>query len=122
MRRIVRLDESELEESFSHSSGPGGQHVNKVASRVTLRHVPTGLSVTVQESRSQAMNREIARERLIELINERRAQAERDARHVREKKKRSSRPRPRGVKERILKNKKRRSETKRQRARVSRDD
>ena len=122
MRRIVRLDESELEESFSHSSGPGGQHVNKVASRVTLRHLPTGLSVTVQESRSQATNREIARERLIELINGRRAQAERDARHVREKKKRSSRPRPRGVKERILKNKKRRSETKRQRARVSRDD
>ena len=122
MKRIVRLDESELEESFSHSSGPGGQNVNKVASRVTLRHVPTGVSVTVQESRSQAMNREIARERLIELINARRATAEREARQAREKRKRSNRPRPRGVKERILKSKKRRSETKRQRARVSRDD
>ncbi len=59
-----RLPEDELEETFARSSGPGGQHVNKVSTAVTLRHRPSGLSVTVQDSRSQMRNRQLARERL----------------------------------------------------------
>ena len=46
--------ESELEEIFARSGGPGGQNVNKVSTAVTLRHLPSGLRVTVQDSRSQA--------------------------------------------------------------------
>ncbi|HEY1581802.1 MAG TPA: peptide chain release factor-like protein, partial [Chthoniobacterales bacterium] len=56
-----RLPEAELDESFARSSGPGGQNVNKVSTAVTLRHRPTGLSVTVQDSRSQLRNRQLAR-------------------------------------------------------------
>ena len=66
------LNERDLEETFSHSSGPGGQNVNKVATRVTLRHRPSGLFVIVQDTRSQADNRQLARERLAALLAGRR--------------------------------------------------
>ena len=41
--------ESELEEIFARSGGPGGQNVNKVSTAVTLRHLPSGARVTVQD-------------------------------------------------------------------------
>src|SRR6185437_6341001 len=68
MNRDFQLNEADLEETFARSSGPGGQNVNKVATAVTLRHRPSGVSVTVQDSRSQATNRKLARERLLEAI------------------------------------------------------
>lgn len=46
------------------SSGPGGQHVNKVESAVRATHLPTGISVTASDERSQAMNKNAATERL----------------------------------------------------------
>src|SRR5947199_7653017 len=70
----VGLRESDLKESFTRSSGPGGQNVNKVATAVTLRHRPSGISVTVQDSRSQAQNRKLARERLLDAIEQVREQ------------------------------------------------
>src|SRR5205814_4535204 len=68
--RMARLGirDVDLEETFSRSSGPGGQNVNKVATAVTLRHRPSGISVTVQDSRSQATNRKLARQRLLDAI------------------------------------------------------
>src|SRR5205807_10016038 len=68
--RMARLGirDVDLKESFARSSGPGGQNVNKVATAVTLRHQPSGIGVTVQDSRSQAMNRKLARERLLDAI------------------------------------------------------
>lgn len=41
------LDESDLEESFVHGQGPGGQSVNKTSNCVVLKHHPTGLIVKV---------------------------------------------------------------------------
>ncbi len=119
-KRWARLGirEEDLEESFARSSGPGGQHVNKVSTAVTLRHRPSGLAVTVQDSRSQSMNRQLARERLLALL-EQREQDRRQARvAARAKKRRTNSPRPRGLKERMLEGKKRRGATKKLRAKV----
>ena len=62
------LREQDLEEKFIHSSGPGGQRVNKTSSCVYLRHVPTGVAVKMQQERSQRLNRYYARKRMCELL------------------------------------------------------
>ncbi len=112
----LRLDVADFEEKFSRSSGPGGQHVNKVSTAVMLRHVPSGVSVTVQDTRSQSMNRQLAWTRLLDAIEEQR-RAERAAHRAEiEKKRRQNSKRPRGVKERILEGKKRRAQIKKNRS------
>ena len=89
----ITLEDWEMTESFVRSSGPGGQNVNKVSSAVELRfeaarspNLPDPVKrrlqrlagrrwtkegavvIFVEETRSQARNREIARERLVELV------------------------------------------------------
>jgi len=108
----------DLEETFARSSGPGGQNVNKVATAVTLRHRPSGVSVTVQDSRSQAMNRKIARERLLDAIEDRQRAARRAQIAAREKERRRKAPRPARLKKRILESKRKRSALKKMRGRV----
>lgn len=114
----MALAESDLRETFSHASGPGGQNVNKVATRVTLTHLPTGLSVSVQDTRSQAENRQLARQRLEALIAGREETQRLAARAAREKLRRQKRPRPAGVKRAFREGKRRRAVTKSGRGRV----
>jgi protein subunit release factor B len=112
----LRLDLADFEESFTRSSGPGGQHVNKVSTAVTLRHGPSSQAVTVQDTRSQAMNRQLAWNRLLDAIEQARREERAAQRAEIAKKRRQNSKRPRGVKERILEGKKRRSAVKKMRS------
>jgi protein subunit release factor B len=119
-KRMQRLGigDADLEETFARSSGPGGQNVNKVATAVTLRHRPSGTSVTVQDSRSQARNRKLARERLLDAVEQAQEKARAAKIAERAKARRQKSPRPAGLKQKILEAKRRRGEIKRQRARI----
>ena len=121
--RMQKLDisETDLEESFARSSGPGGQHVNKVSTAVTLRHLPSGISVTVQDSRSQAVNRKLARERLLDAIESAREEQRIAEVAKREKERRRKSPRPAALKRKILESKRRRGELKKQRTKIKLD-
>ncbi|HEX4708615.1 MAG TPA: peptide chain release factor-like protein [Candidatus Udaeobacter sp.] len=116
--RKLGIRDVDVEETFTRSSGPGGQHVNKVATAVTLRHRPSGISVTAQDSRSQAVNRKLARERLLDAI-ESAEQARRAAEIAKvERERRRKSPRPAALKRRILDSKRKRGDLKKQRGKI----
>ncbi|MCL4742399.1 MAG: PCRF domain-containing protein [Phycisphaerales bacterium] len=79
----VRIDWArDVQEHVTTAQGPGGQNVNKVATAVHLVHIPTGVEVRMQESKSQHQNRERARRLLAARVHEierRRVEAERSA-------------------------------------------
>ena len=56
----LEIRPQDIKIEFFRSSGPGGQNVNKVETAVRIYHLPSGLIVTSQESRSQQKNRESA--------------------------------------------------------------
>jgi protein subunit release factor B len=111
------VKEEEFEESFVRSGGPGGQNVNKTSTAVLLVHRPTGIRVRCETERAQGRNRSLAREMILDAIEGRRRQAREAARAEAEKLRRQTRARPRGVQQRILEQKARRSEKKRFRRR-----
>jgi ribosome-associated protein len=137
VRPDLVIPAEELRETASRAGGPGGQHVNKASTRVTLRWNAAGsavlgparrarllqqlasrltrsgeLIVHAARHRSRARNRELARERLGELV--RNALAQRRPR-------RETRPTS-GSRESRLSSKRRRSALKRGRARPGADD
>lgn len=106
------IQEKDIVERFIRSSGKGGQNVNKVATCVYLKHIPTGIEVKCQEERSQAMNRYRARsilaDKVEELILGRESEEQkRIAKIRRQKRKRSKR-----AKDKMLEEKKKRGEKK----------
>lgn len=120
--RKLRLREEDLQESFIRGSGPGGQKVNKTSSTVVLKHEPSGIEVRCQRERSQVLNRHWARVELCDKMEAMRQEARLAEQNEREKTRRQNRPRPRGLKKRILEGKKQRSGVKKQRGRVRGDD
>ncbi len=93
---VLGIRESDLEESFIRSGGPGGQNVNKVSTCVVLKHLPSGRVVKCQQNRSQAMNRYLARRILVdrlesEILGRESAEAKRISKIKRQKRRRSRR-------------------------------
>lgn len=123
-RRLKKLGirEEDLEEQFIRGTGAGGQKINKTSSTVQLRHPPSGIEVRCQRERQQSANRYWARVELCERLEAQRAAVKLEAQQAREKTRRQTRKRPRGVKEKILQSKHRRSDTKQRRGRVSDKD
>ena len=132
----VAIPESEISERFVRASGPGGQNVNKVSTAVELRFDPSQstvipsdalarlrvlagsrmtsdgvLVIDARRHRTQAQNREDARERLAELIRQA---------LVKPRRRRPTKP-GKGAVERRIEVKKRRSDTKRGRGRIGED-
>ena len=116
------IRESDLEESFIRSGGPGGQNVNKVSTCVVLKHLPTGMTVKCQQERSQSMNRYWARRILVDRLEaqirgRQSEESKRIAKIKRQKRKRSKR-----AKDKILQAKHSHGEKKKLRGRVSGDN
>jgi protein subunit release factor B len=63
------INEEDIEESFIRSGGPGGQKVNKTATCVYLKHVPSGIEVKCSRTRTQGLNRYHARTILADKID-----------------------------------------------------
>jgi protein subunit release factor B len=122
--RLARLGvrAEDLEESFVHSGGKGGQNVNKVATCVVLVHRPTGIAVKCQRERTQGANRLIARQLLADKIEERKLGAASKRQQEAEKVRRQKRRRSRRAKARMLDDKRAHSEKKAGRGSVGRDD
>ena len=119
--RMERLGvtEEDLRETFVRSSGPGGQKVNKTSSCVQLVHIPSGLSVKCQESRSQSLNRFMARRMLLDRIERVKRGAVEAEKQQAEKIRRQKRRRSRRAREKTLKLKHMQSEKKSLRSKTS---
>ncbi len=63
------LKEDDIKFQAIRSSGPGGQHVNKVSSAIRATHTKTGIQVLAMDSRSQHQNKKIALKRLQEKVD-----------------------------------------------------
>lgn len=102
----LRLKESDFEERFVRSQGAGGQNVNKVATCVVLKHLPTGLEVRCQRERSQGLNRFLAKRLLADKIEALRLGTESARQKEIEKIRRQKRKRSKRAKEKMLREKK----------------
>ena len=90
------IREEDILEKFIRSGGHGGQNVNKVATCVYLKHLPSGVEVKCQQERSQALNRFLARRILADkietaILGKQSEEEQRIAKIRRQKRKRSKR-------------------------------
>jgi len=102
--RMARLGirEQDIDEKFVTSSGKGGQHLNKTASCVYLKHLPSGIEVKCQRERSQSINRYVARVILADHLEARMLGAQSKEEQRREKIRRQKRRRSRRAKDKML--------------------
>ncbi|GAT33524.1 RF-1 domain-containing protein [Terrimicrobium sacchariphilum] len=117
--KAVGIRPEDITFSFTRSSGPGGQHVNKVSTAVELLHVPTGTRIVASDSRSQSQNRHLAIERFIAELERRKAERRQARLAAVSKARRQKAKRSRATKAKMVEGKRRRGETKKMRGRVA---
>lgn len=120
--RAAGVREEDLDERFVLGSGSGGQKINKTSSAVCLRHLPSGVVVKMQASRSRELNRWLARralaERLLAAVAGARTAQQQESERIRRQKRRKSRRQ----RARTLDDKRHHAGKKAGRARVAPDD
>ena len=121
MKRLG-LQERDLVERFIRGSGPGGQKINKTSSCVQLRHLPTGIEIKCQQSRSLLANRVKARDLICDLVEQRELKRKARRRFEAEKRRRQKRQPSKGKKKINIANKRRHGIKKRLRARPGTDE
>ena len=77
---LPAISDADITYETSRSGGKGGQNVNKVETAVRAIHIPTGTSVRCTDERSQAQNKERARQRLLLKLRELQSGADADER------------------------------------------
>lgn len=107
----------DIEEKFVRGSGAGGQKVNKTASTVRLKHLPTGVEVKVNEHREREGNRQAAYRLLILKVEEKVLGKQSEISQKIFKLRKQKRRRSRKAKEKMLEAKAQRSELKASRQR-----
>jgi protein subunit release factor B len=106
------IEEADLIEKFILGSGSGGQKINKTASCVYLKHIPSNIEVKCQRTRSRELNRLYARREICSRMEEILFKEKSTKQKEFEKIRRQKRKRSKKTKEKMLKNKKIRSEIK----------
>lgn len=120
--RKFNVREEDLREKFIRASGPGGQNVNKVATCVYLKHLPSGFQVKMQKARSQALNRFLARRELVRKIENHILGRESEEEKRRQKIRRAKRRRSRRAKKKMLEQKRLQAQKKELRAKSNLED
>ena len=103
------VKESDVVEKFIRSGGPGGQNVNKLATCVYLKHLPSGIEIKFSRERSQALNRFLAWRLLTEKLEARILKIKTDRQKEISKIRRQKKRRSRKAKEKVLQQKKHQS-------------
>jgi len=116
------IREDDLVEKFIHAQGKGGQNVNKTSTCVYLKHLPTGIEIKMQETRTQPLNRFLARRLLVSRIDELQRGRESAEQQRIEKIRRQKRKRSKRAKEKMLDDKKTVSRKKQLRKKVNDTD
>jgi len=120
--KILNIHDNDLIEKFILGSGTGGQKINKTSSCVYLKHIPTGIQLKCQQTRSREYNRYLALIALCERLEKKMSDEINEKIHEKEKIRRQNKKRTYSNQEKMLEGKRIRSKTKTLRAKFKNHD